>query len=111
MLRTNLLSLNCEIVAEIADGLEVMEAVEKTQPDIVFLDINMPHKSGLDVLLDIKNRFADLFVVMVSAHNTVDNLQKAFERKANGFVVKPFTNPKIKEAVLNYKDSVQTKSA
>ena len=111
LLRTSLLSLNCEVVAEVSDGELVSDAVDDNQPDVVLLDINMPRKNGLDVLLELKNRSPGLFVVIVSAHNSVENIKVSIDRNADGFLVKPFTNLKIKEVLENFKEKRQSISA
>lgn len=110
LLRTSLLSMNCEIAAEVSDGARVKYNVQESQPDIVFLDINLPNKNGLDVLEELKSHYPDLFVVIVSAHNSVENIQISLQRKADGFLAKPFTILKIKETLENLKER-QAKSA
>jgi two-component system chemotaxis response regulator CheY len=111
LLRISLLSMNCEILAELPDGESVMEAVKKDRPDVVFLDINLPRMNGLDVLQQLKTYDPEQFVVMVSAHNTTDNIKLSIERGADGFLVKPFTNLKISEMLENYREKHRHKSA
>ena len=102
LLRAYLMTYNCHVVAEISAGDRVIAAIEQHKPNIVFLDINLPKRNGLDVLHEIKTRWPDLFTVMFSAHNTVDNVQKSVNWGADGFIVKPFSTIKVKEAIDNY---------
>jgi YesN/AraC family two-component response regulator len=107
LLRSNLASFECEIVSEVDNGDEVVENVRHTSPDIVFLDINMPGKNGLEVLQEIKSEFSDLFVAMISGHNTFDNIKRSMELGADGFIVKPYTAIKIREMIDKYRNGPQ----
>ena len=103
LLRSNLSTFECEIVSEVDNGEEVTENIRKHHPDIIFLDINMPGKNGLDVLQEIKNEFRDIFVAIISGHNTFDNIKRSMELGADGFVVKPYTAIKIREMIDKYR--------
>jgi len=98
-----LAEMSLPVAYEASNGTDALQAVETYQPDIVFLDIEMPDKNGIDVLQEIKAVLPGCFVVMVSGHSTFDNLEKAMDLGAAGFVVKPFTNKKIEQIVQKYK--------
>jgi len=102
LLKSNLATYNCDVVAQVQNGNEVAENIEKHKPHLVFLDINMPGKNGLEVLKEIKSQFEGVFVAMVSGHNTFENIKQATDLGADGFVVKPFTSVKIKEVIDKY---------
>jgi len=104
LLRSNLATFDCEIVAEVDNGNDVMDQVRSSKPDIIFLDISMPGKSGLDVLQEIKQDFPDIFVAMISGHNTFENIKRSMELGADGFVVKPYTAIKIREMIDKYRN-------
>ncbi|MGB4057180.1 MAG: response regulator [Alphaproteobacteria bacterium] len=67
-------------------------------PDIVFLDIDLPDKSGLCVLEWIVSNDPGARVVMFSSHNSLDTISGALEVGAKGFVAKPF----LKDNLLYY---------
>ena len=76
-----------EIVAEAAQGFEAIAAVEEYQPDLVFLDMQMPRMTGIEVarhLATLKNAPA---VVFVTAHD--DYAVSAFEVSALDYLMKP----------------------
>ncbi|MDA8621290.1 response regulator transcription factor [Psychrosphaera sp.] len=77
-----------EVVAEGADGNEVISLIEKVEPDVVLLDIAMKVKSGLDALIDVKTIYPTLPVILLTMHNTSDYLQTAIERGANAYLLK-----------------------
>jgi CheY-like chemotaxis protein len=68
------------------------------EPDIVFLDINLPDKSGYDVLEWIMRHDPGACVVMFSSQNNMDNIASALEAGAKGFITKPF----LKENLMHY---------
>jgi two-component system chemotaxis response regulator CheY len=111
LLRIGLLSMNCSVIKEIQDGSEVVRAVEDYRPEMVFLDIQLPGMNGLDVLQELKNHDPCRFVVIVSGHDTAENLRTALDRGADGFLVKPYTNLKLKEMLETFKHSRRTKIA
>lgn len=64
-------------------------------PDILFLDIGLPDMDGLQVLQKIFEIDPDAFIVMLSGNGHRENVLKAVERGAKGFVAKPFTKEKL----------------
>jgi YesN/AraC family two-component response regulator len=103
LLRSSLNSFDCEIIAEVDNGANVADQVRELHPDIVFLDINMPGKNGLDVLQEIKEEFGQMFVAMISGHNSFDNIRRSIELGADGFVSKPYTTVKIREMIDKFR--------
>ena len=103
LLKSNLSAFDVEIVSEVDNGDQVLDLVRTLAPDIVFLDISMPGKSGLDVLHELKTEFADVFVAMISGHNTFENIKRSMELGADGFVIKPYTAIKIREMIDKYR--------
>jgi len=81
----------CEI-RTLSDGSDVLAAVSGFRPDVVLLDIRLPHASGVDLLRDIKQDHADTEVVMMTAYATVETAVEAVKRGAYDFLTKPFTN-------------------
>lgn len=61
-----------------------------TQPDVVFMDVNLPDGNGLNKLKDIMNNFPSVKVVMISAFDMEDFRNQARENGAYTFLSKPF---------------------
>ena len=70
-------------------------------PDIVFLDINLPMFSGLDILPRIRNIDPQANVVMFSGNATLDNICLALNRGARGFLPKPFRKDRLMHYMVN----------
>jgi two-component system, NarL family, invasion response regulator UvrY len=76
------------VVAEAADARQTLETAEKQAWDIVLLDINMPGRSGIEVLQDLKHLYPRLPVVVLSAFPEKDYAVRAFKLGAAGYVSK-----------------------
>lgn len=86
-------------VIEIADGKEITESYQKTNPDILLLDIHMPNMNGTNVLQEVLKKDPKAFVVMLSADSSRENVQAAAHKGAKGFLTKPFSREKLQEYV------------
>jgi two-component system chemotaxis response regulator CheB len=72
-----------EIVGQAGDGIEALAAVEKLQPDILILDIQMPRMNGLEVLKRLPKDKCK--VIMLSAHADEMYVEKCLELRASHF--------------------------
>lgn len=77
------------------DGESALLSYVERAPDILFLDIDMPDMSGHDVLKKVFDLDPDAYVVMFSGNGNRENVMKAVETGAKGFVGKPFTREKL----------------
>lgn len=70
-------------------------------PELVLVDLNMPHAGGYDFLIAIKNhpRYSRLCVIVFTSADHPQEIKKAYQEKANGFVKKPFSFSVLKETV------------
>jgi len=73
------------------DGIEALEIIKKSKPDLVLLDVMMPKMSGFEVCRRIKNnpQTADLPVIMVTALNELGDIERAIESGTDDFLSKP----------------------
>lgn len=84
------------------DGINALQQLKRTPVDVVFLDIEMPKQNGLETLKQIHTIHPNVFVVMLSCHSSLENVKTAISNGAQGFIVKPFSTDKIKEALQHY---------
>ncbi len=77
-------------VIEANDGIAGLEAIATRKPDVVLLDIEMPNKTGLEVLaeLDVTNRLFS--VILFTTLSSLDAIVDGLERGADDYIVKPF---------------------
>jgi DNA-binding NarL/FixJ family response regulator len=83
-----MLSLDCEVVGTVADGGAVLEAAQRLKPDVIVVDLNLPHVHGLEVCRQIKHDDPDARVIVFSAINDPDIRQRSLEVGASAFVCK-----------------------
>ncbi len=89
-------------VALAADGEQGLAALkEAPETELVFLDIKMPGRDGLEVLADIAEARPDVAVVMISGHGTIDTAMEATRRGAFDFLEKPLDRDRVLLTVRN----------
>jgi DNA-binding NarL/FixJ family response regulator len=88
-----------EIVGETQSGTQVLPLVGKTKPDLVLLDVRMPHMDGLACLDQLRSRHPDVKVVMLSASSNPELVESALRRGASAYVIKT-VNPDDLPATL-----------
>ena len=76
------------ILVEAVDARQTLDAAEKQPCDLVLLDINMPGRSGIEVLQDLKRLYPKVPVVVLSAFPEKDYALRAFKLGASGYVSK-----------------------
>ena len=103
ILRGCLEELGCTIDGEVENGRDALKHLGIIQPDIAFIDIEMPVKNGLEVLQEIKQVSPNTRPIIVSGHNTITNVKSALALGAKGFVVKPYEIDKIKQILEKFK--------
>jgi two-component system LytT family response regulator len=81
-----------DIAGEAADGLSAAQAIDTLAPDVVFLDIRMPHLSGLELAAQLQPHSAPL-IVFVTALG--DHALQAFDLNAVDYLLKPFDEERL----------------
>lgn len=84
------------IAAECGDGRAALAAIERDEPDLVFLDIQMPHVSGFELLEKLEGD-ARPAVIFVTAHD--EHAVRAFEVEAIDYLLKPFDESRLNAAI------------
>ena len=87
------------IVAEAADGAAAVERAKETQPDVVVLDIAMPHLSGTDAAQRISELLPETAIVILSMHSDEGYLLRALNAGAKGYLVKDSPEGDLIEAI------------
>jgi DNA-binding response OmpR family regulator len=78
-----------------ADGDEGMKKAFDTRPDLVILDIMLPGWSGLDILAELREKNADVPVLILSARDRTQDKIEGLEIGADDYVTKPFELPEL----------------
>ena len=89
-------NLEAEYVNTLTDAAV---ALKKMIPEIVFLDNHLPDGLGMNFIEYIKSHYPDIKIVMITAHDTVADRQKALNEGVDYFISKPFTRDMIYKTV------------
>ncbi|HHY34827.1 MAG TPA: response regulator transcription factor [Firmicutes bacterium] len=89
-LKRTLTSVGYEVTT-CTDGSDVISKVEEDEPDLVILDIMLPGRDGLSVLKEIRDRYPDLPVIMLTARSEYVDRVVGLEMGADDYVSKPFS--------------------
>ena len=90
-------------VFEAVDGQKAVDSYKQNKPDLVFMDIVMPVKSGIEAVTEILEFDSSAKVVIASSSGTKTHLRKALEAGAYEFIQKPFEEEQIKNILTNFK--------
>ncbi len=97
-LKSNNLEFHFAFSAE--DALNYISTLNPIDIVLILSDINMPGKSGLDLLKEVKNKFPQLKVMMVTAYGDQQNYDKAFALGADDFITKPIDFETLREKII-----------
>ncbi|MDI3546982.1 MAG: two-component system, chemotaxis family, chemotaxis protein CheY [Halanaerobiales bacterium] len=95
----NILKDDYEIVGEAQNGKEAVEMYQELKPDIVTMDITMPVMDGLEAIRAIKDIDVNAQIIVCSAMGQQKMIIEAIEAGARDFIVKPFKEERVIEAV------------
>jgi DNA-binding NarL/FixJ family response regulator len=88
-----------DIVGEAANGREALLLCSRLKPDLVLMDVRMPEMDGLTATHEVKQRYPETAVLMVTMHENPDILLDALNAGAAGYVLKDADQAEIVSAV------------
>ena len=92
-------SQNLSVIGEAGDGLQLLELLKKTKPDMVILDISMPKLRGLEAAHEIKSVDPDVKILILTMHRNKEYLLQALSVKADGYLLKEDTDAQLIAAI------------
>lgn len=92
-------------VEEAFEARVAEQKLKNKKYDLIFLDLKMPDKDGMDILLSIKENYPDTPVIMITGYATIDKAVEATKLGAYQFIPKPFTPEELKEVALEAMNS------
>ena len=85
---TRLLSLDCDIVGIVEDGSALLETAQRLQPDVIVLDVHLPHLNSLEACRELRRVSPEMKVIMFTAGADPNVGQAFLEAGASAFVSK-----------------------
>lgn len=87
------------IVGEIADGEGLVDMVQRLRPDLLLMDLEMPHHEPIEVTTALRRRYPELKIVVLSAHKTHKYVIGLFRAGVHGYVLKDDPAPDTVKAI------------
>lgn len=91
--------LGWEDVSEAGDGVEALQLLEQSRPDIVLVDWNMPNMDGITLVRKIRETDQTLPLIMCTTESEKARVVEAIQAGVNNYLIKPFNAETLKEKV------------
>jgi len=88
-----------EWVGHASNAASCLAFLQKQQPDVILMDINLPDKSGIDLCKEVIEKYPSIFIIGLSTFNQQSFIQKMMDNGASGYVLKNATQEELMEAV------------
>uniref|UniRef100_A0A7C4MST0 Response regulator transcription factor n=1 Tax=Desulfatirhabdium butyrativorans TaxID=340467 RepID=A0A7C4MST0_9BACT len=88
-----------QVVGQAADGLRTVQEVQRLEPDVVVMDISMPHMDGIEATRRILRSCPKTGVVILSVHATSEHIFQALRSGAKGYLLKESAGEEVVQAV------------
>lgn len=102
LLKDMLHQTGATMVVGCEDAASARERFRQEDFHIVMLDLGLPDMDGHDLMKEFKQTNEQQHIVLVTADDSIDSIQRAISAGANGYVVKPYSREKIQDVVNNY---------
>src|SRR5690625_2719779 len=93
------LETDLNVVAEGGDGTEATKLVKEYNPEVVLMDINMPHMNGIEATANLVKNFPDTNVIILSIHDDENYVTHALKTGAQGYLLKEMDSDSLIEAI------------
>ncbi len=88
-----------QISGEADDGLELLELLKISMPDLIILDIAMPKLRGLEALREVKKHYPKVKILILTMHDNEEFVRQALTGKADGFILKEEPTSELIQAI------------
>ena len=88
-----------EVVGEASDGLQAIELYRRLMPDVLLLDLRMPQRSGIEVVVAIRKEFGDARILIVTSYQTEEEIFQVLQAGALGYILKDMGREMLMEAI------------
>lgn len=93
-------------IHQAATASETSNILGKQNISLVFLDIDLPDGSGLDLIDEVKTNRPNAAIIMVSGDSSIDSVKQAIAKGVSGYIVKPFNKARVQEAIEKGLESI-----
>ncbi|MGE6611110.1 response regulator [Peribacillus sp. NPDC076916] len=91
-----------EVVGKAVNAKKTLRILEQKSPDLLLLDVYMPDQLGTDLLPDIRKRFPNVDIIMITAATDKDQLEKALHYGVENYLIKPVEMKRFNQVIEEY---------
>jgi two-component system NarL family response regulator len=88
-----------DVVGEAADGNEAVEMAQESMPDVILMDVRMPHRTGIEATNQIKDLLPHVKILMLTISDEEADLYEAIKAGASGYLLKEIPIDEVSEAI------------
>ncbi len=88
-----------EVIGEAADGLQLLDLLSQSSPDIILLDISMPNLRGIEAIHEIKRAHPSMKILILTMHKDKQYLEQAISAGARGYLLKEDAETELFSAI------------
>lgn len=90
-----------EIVGEADNGRDAVRMIDMFLPDLVMTDLSMPGMNGIEAIIDIKRRYPNTRVLVLTIHKTDEYIHESLRAGADGYILKDASHDELRVAIRN----------
>ncbi|WHY96493.1 response regulator [Peribacillus simplex] len=91
-----------EVVGKAVNAKKTLRILEQKSPDLLLLDVYMPDQLGTDLLPDIRKKFPNVDIIMITAATDKDQLEKALHYGVENYLIKPVEMKRFNQVIEEY---------
>jgi DNA-binding NarL/FixJ family response regulator len=90
---------NVSVIGEAENSDQLFCLLRKTEPDIVFMDVNLVNENGIDITRKLLAKYPDIIVIAMTSSDEVNNFNEMLDAGASAFMLKNATEQEIEKAI------------
>lgn len=103
-------ALGLEVVGEASSGIEAINIIDDVNPDIVFVDINMPFMNGIEFTKMATSRYPDLYVIVLTGFDDFEYARECVRLPVVEYMLKPIVRSEVEKVLKRLVDEMDKKT-
>ena len=88
-----------EVAGELSNGRDAVRSIQALSPHLVLMDLTMPGFSGIEAIVEIKKRFPEVRVLVLTLHRTDEYIHESLRAGADGYILKDASRDELRVAI------------